>query len=380
MRMIACLMLLAAAVSGADSRSERFADREAELSWVGDSSEFKIGEPIRMKLRIKLGAPYWFFTPEFIRVQDENGHEVNLFTRPVSGSSGGRHGMYMRRFAERVIDLTSFVVLQPGVEYVNEFAPGRYTATFYFDSDTMADWTDFPYGYVLPRVFEGRTSNTLEFTVLPKREKWPSYAELHARAWRKIEKGQGEEAVQLLKRAILQTRDLDEIRLAITEIRALRGHVQWDDGPLLSLKQLAREEPKPFSRERIPAEELAVEVLLSLHWYLEYPHDMFLLALQHVDPAEREKWVKHWYSAQDYRSLETVEQALPSHHRLLASVLMREFFNVLSFPQFVRIVEAHIRADIASVPRHALEAYYNAKSDRDPTVLELVRKKLGEPK
>lgn len=214
-----------------DTLSERFKTCTANLSLM-DGPDIKIGGSVRLKLEITGPedeyAPYWFFTPVHIRVQDKKGRDVNLFTRPVSSYSGGRHGLFMFPMKERIIDLTSFLLLQRGIEYVHKFEPGEYTATFYFDSETEHIGANVV-EYVLSRKFEGRTSNTVSFRILPNDAQPADAPKLLAKAEEAVEKNKPEEAVLLYKQAILNSEDFSLIRHCIFKIMLIREVAQWED-------------------------------------------------------------------------------------------------------------------------------------------------------
>jgi len=113
---------------------KRFAGHEAKISLSKDI--FEKGEPIPLTLEISedeldMEAPWWLFSPRFIRVQDEEGKDFPLFTHPVSGGDGVVRSKVFALKSRKTMNLISFIEPYDGSEYVCRFPPGKYKATFH---------------------------------------------------------------------------------------------------------------------------------------------------------------------------------------------------------------------------------------------------------
>ena len=160
------------------------------------------------------------FSPVFMRVQDAQGRDVDLFQRPVLSGSGGVRSKVFRpaEEKEKVVDLTSFREPYEGAEFVHRFEPGTYTVTFHFSIGR-------PQGRLLgsgvthlvePRVFGPRKSNTVTFTVRAAKLPPPEAAEsLIRKAEALTAESKADEAVDTYKRAVLGLSDQKRIEEVI---------------------------------------------------------------------------------------------------------------------------------------------------------------------
>ena len=214
----------------------RYADREATLR-IG-KPEFAQGEPIPIELNFiseyHLGQEWAFCSPVFLHVQDAQGHDVDLFQRPVVEYSGGVRSKVFgpAEPQDRIIDLTAFKEPYEGAEFVYRFEPGTYTATFHFS-------IGWPCGHLLgsgivnlmdPRIFGPKCSNTVTFTVRPAK---PASAEEAAALIRKadalVAESKANEAVAAYKQAVLALADQERIEAVIRQILLVRIVAAFDD-------------------------------------------------------------------------------------------------------------------------------------------------------
>ena len=284
----------------------RYADREATLR-IG-KSEFAQGEPIPIELNFLCEYPFgqeWAFcSPVFLRVQDAQGREVNLFQRPVVEASGGVRSKVFgpAEPQDKIIDLTSFKEPYEGAEFVHGFEPGTYTATFHF----TIGW---PRGHPLrsgmvhlmdPRIFGPKCSNTVTFTVRPAK---PASAEEAAAQIQKgdalVAESKANEAVAAYKRAVLALTDQARIEAVIRQILLVRAVAAFDETPSDD------DHPKKPLPERIKA-------FLAENGQGEMPdwvkQEAFSLSLLQLPADQAPLWhrrfLTHWSQNYDYESPE----------------------------------------------------------------------------
>jgi hypothetical protein len=284
----------------------RYADREATLR-IG-KSEFAQGEPIPIELNFiceyHLGQEWAFCSPVFLRVQDAQGREVNLFQRPVVEASGGVRSKVFgpAQPEDKIIDLTSFKEPYEGAEFVHRFEPGTYTATFHFS-------IGWPRGHLLgsgivhlmdPRIFGPKGSNTVTFTVRPaKPASHEEAAALIQKADALVAESKANEAVAAYKRAVLTLTDQARIEAVIRQIVLVRAVAAFDETPSDD------DHPKKPLPERIKA-------FMAEHGQGEMPdrlkEEAFSLSLLHLPADQALLWYRrfltHWSQDYDYESPE----------------------------------------------------------------------------
>ena len=266
--------------------AERFQKYQATLRLP--KQEFSTDEPIPLVLEIRPkeppkneddfvpDAPWWLFSPTHLKVEDDRGREVNLFTQPVTTQTGGIRSKVFYGLKEKTIDLASFVVPYHGIEFVRRWEPGAYRVTYYFyaDLDEAAEPVDF----MRPHVFAGQSSNTVTFTV-KKAEggKPPDTAAMMAAAAGFVEKNRANDAVEAYKRVVLASHDQAAIQRAIRQVLLIRSRVSFDE-----------EEYRLKDGQRL-ADLMSKDVNES--WIHSYSLELSLL---HLAPAECRAWVARY--------------------------------------------------------------------------------------
>ncbi len=220
------------------------AERDPDAEFEGceatvslDKSSYAADEPVLLKIDVSREVDVWMLTPEHVRIVDARGEEVNILSRALTGGH-----LYLgcgNPRASQTLDLTSFVTPPGDEEYVWRFAPGRYSATFHF-SVGWPEWHE-PFEGVRefgPRTWGRKTSNTVSFEIRetpppsPERIRAMLDTAAHlageARAldpaaqW--LDKSaRAREAVDVLKRVIVSSRDFATVLEAVRRIRAVRA-------------------------------------------------------------------------------------------------------------------------------------------------------------
>jgi hypothetical protein len=265
--------------------AERFQKYEATLRLP--KQEFSTDEPIPLVLEIRPkeppkeddfvpDAPWWLFSPTHLKVEDDRGREINLFTQPVSTQTGGIRSKVFYGLKEKTIDLASFVVPYYGIEFVRRWEPGAYRVTYYFYADL--DEASEPVDFMRPHAFASQSSNTVTFTV-KKAEggKPPDTAAMMAAAAGLVEKNLANDAAEAYKRVVLASRDQATIQQAIRQVLLIRSRVSFDE-----------EEYRLKDGQRL-ADLMSKDI--NEDWIRGYSLELSLL---HLAPAECRAWVARY--------------------------------------------------------------------------------------
>lgn len=312
---------------------ERFSHHEARISI--DKESYTTEEPILLTLEIEGpggGAPWQLFCPRYVRVQDSEDEEVNLFVSPVTDTDGSIRSKCFGNHSKGQMDLTSFIELSHGIEYVYRFRPGRYIATFHFSAELPDLDNRFRHhNLAYSRLWGERHSNTVSFTVSrPKRAERPDTADLFAHASEMVAADRANDAVKIYKRIVWGSDDQPTIQRAIRQILRVRrcalyddplGSADWEADPLADYLDALRK--KAEERGRRGEED-----------YLEI--DVRRLSLLHTSAEVREEWCRGRYRGEQ---LEGAEMEYTRPDLLWSS----ESASLFHYPQFRSILDRELQ-------------------------------------
>jgi hypothetical protein len=345
----------------------RYADREAALR-IG-KSEFAQGEPIPLELNficeVPLGQEWAFCSPVFLHIQDAQGHDVDLFQRPVVEASGGVRSKVFgpAQPQDKIIDLTSFREPYQGAEFVHRFEPGTYTATFHFS-------IGWPRGNLLgsgtvhlmePRIFGPKRSNTVTFTVRPAKPASPEEAAaLIRKADALVAESKANEAVAAYKRAVLALTDQARIEAVIRQILLVRAVAAFDETPPEGFAPDDDHPQKPLP-ERIKAFMAKYGQGGMPDWVKD---EAFSLSLLHLPADQAPLWYRRFlkFWSQDY------DQESPEGKNI--SRFGERYVDILSYPLYRSLLVEDLRRG-KDCPKEALAIYVKQIEPKDTELMRL---------
>jgi len=312
---------------------ERFAKATAQLEL--NKEEYVAGEAIFATLKIaeneswqrKKVANWWLYSPECIRIQDENEKDVALLVYPLCEPDQYIRSKIFRAFSSKTIDLTSFVEPNFGVEYVFRFTPGKYTATFYFTFEYLHERDGFGYyDMAHPKVWGRFASNSVTFAVRKATKKHDrDIRELLKKAEQAVTKNKADESVAIYKEIILGCGEQTQIQAAIQQIRLIRRCRSYD-------YEILRKIPTITENQPLAAQ---IRALLEKQGGFLPEKTSLRLSLLHVPESERITWCRRYArnmlprEKSKYASIE--EEA--AEDQLFHDLGFEELFH---FPQFNR--------------------------------------------
>jgi hypothetical protein len=334
----------------------RFNGCEATLRLNKEVFEEK--DPILLTLDITpdnhgMEAAWWLFSPERIRVQDAQGREFCLFRHPVSQGDGHVRSKVFAGLRTATVGLTSFVEPYDGADYVCPFPPGRYSATFHFtrehqDSGDCREIED----RLLPCAWGSRKSNTVSFTVVPRKsEQRPNAEEAFRAVSVDIDAGRGEQAVERLRDLLVGGADPQTTRTAIEQILWIRRSSPWDEDSFphkgKSLRDRIAERKKKDEDSGGPRVEQYSEAL----------------ALLHASEGEREAWFARFAEYHDWGQRDPKTRV--EEHRRFQGFPHSQLFR---YPQFEAILLRALRTPGAH-PWMLYEIYCGLPGPKDARIL-----------
>lgn len=337
-----------------------------------DKTEFVQDEPVPVTMSVTTddpwGSPWWFLSPDHLRVQDAQGRDVSLFHRPVSGFDNRVRSKVFVTAKERTADLTSFVEPYHGIEFVNRFEPGTYSVTFYFSFDwPHQDNCIEPEDFAYPCVWGPKKSNTVTFTVRAAESK-PSVNidALFEKGGELVAKSKANDAVRTYKQVILNTVDQQLIEKAILQILLIRSVSAHDDEGLYEKPEEEAKKPLP-ERIRVYLKE-NVERFGGLHCVSWLGPLAFRLSVLHLAGNEARRWYGEYIG---FRAGE-FDWDTPEGRELTLRWDEADGARLFHFPLYRALLMADL-GNAKGCPRQCAEIYLRLPGEKD---VELLRKLL----